>query len=90
MRKFEWDAAKDAETMRRRGFGFRTASIVFEGFVVVDRDKRRDYGELRLSAIGFADGSIIVVIYTKRWGVRRLISARPANRKERMRWLSFG
>ena len=51
-------------------------------------DTRRDYGERRVIALGLADGIPITVVFTDRVAadhgvVRRLISARLRNRKER-------
>jgi uncharacterized DUF497 family protein len=53
------------------------------------RDDRRDYGEVRMQAIGRAGDDILFVVYTDRGDVRHLISARRANRKERKLWHSF-
>lgn len=46
-------------------------------------DDRADYGERRIWAIGRADDDVLFVVYTWRDGVRRIISARMANRRER-------
>jgi uncharacterized DUF497 family protein len=49
-------------------------------------DDRRDYGEARVRAIGEADGIVPHLVFTDRGDVRRIISARLADRKERSRW----
>jgi len=49
-------------------------------------DDRRDYGEARVRAIGEVDGVVLHVVFTDRGDVRRIISARLADRKERARW----
>lgn len=87
--EFEWDAAKSGQNLRERGFGFDYAACVFDGPTVEALDDRRAYGELRIRAIGEVDENILVVIYTDRDQVRRIISARKANRKERQLWQSF-
>ena len=46
-------------------------------------DTRRDYGEPRVVAMGEIDEEVYVVVYTPRESVRRIISARPASRRER-------
>jgi uncharacterized protein len=79
--EFEWDEAKSEWTQRQRGFGFDKAALIFDGPVQTVIDDRRDYGEERLIAIGEAEGD--------RGNVRRIISARRANRKERETWRSF-
>jgi uncharacterized DUF497 family protein len=48
-----------------------------------DEKHERDLGEV---AIGEANGRIFTVIYTDRGETRWIISARPANRKERALW----
>ena len=86
---FEWDEAKHARNIRERGFGFRFASKIFGDPVLEREDRREDYGETRVVAIGEYRGVILVVTYTERSGVRRIISARRANRKERLQWQLF-
>ena len=81
--EFEWDDDKSAANLARRGFGFDFAARIFEGPVIECRDVRRNYGEERMIALGCADGEWLVVVYTWRGEVRRIISARKASRKER-------
>ena len=49
-------------------------------------DRRRDYGEARHISIGRVEAAVVVVVHTWRGGRVRLISARPASRKERQIW----
>lgn len=51
--------------------------------MVEQRDDRRDYREVRIQAIGGIGGRILLCIYTDRGPVRRIISLRYANRRER-------
>ena len=81
--EFEWDEAKSERNLRERGFDFAYAAGIFEGLVIETIDDRLDYGEERVIAIGETGGSVLVVVYTDRDGVRRIISARLANRRER-------
>ena len=87
--KFTWDGSKSERNFLARGFGFDFAALIFSGSVLESPDTRKDYGEFRVRAIGEADGFVLVVIYTDRGDVRRIISARLANRKERALWHSF-
>jgi uncharacterized DUF497 family protein len=87
--EFEWDKAKSERNRRKRGFGFATAALVLGGPIQTTLDDRRDYGEERIIAIGEIDGEVLVVVYTDRGQVRRIISARRANRKERETWRLF-
>jgi uncharacterized protein len=80
---FEWDIAKSAKNLRERGFDFVHAAKVFEQPTIEADDKRAGYGEQRVRAIGRVDDQVLFVVYTWRGTVRRIISARLANRKER-------
>jgi uncharacterized protein len=84
--RFEWDTAKHQQNFQQRGFGFDFATSIFDGHTVEWLDERRDYGEVRVRAIGEAEGMILHVVYTDRDDARRIISARVATRKERQRW----
>ena len=82
--EFKWDETKNQTNIRKHGIGFDTARRIFEGTVATSPDRRRDYGEDRHISIGRVEpGALIVVAHTERRGRIRLISARPASRKER-------
>jgi uncharacterized protein len=49
-------------------------------------DRRYDYGEERIKAIGEIDGRVYVVIYTDRPSVRWIISAWKASGKDVRAW----
>lgn len=88
---FEWDAAKSTRNLGLRGFDFEFAALVFAGTYVEFDDTRRDYGERRIVALGAADGIFLTVVFTDRVEqtggvVRRLVSARLSNRKERRQY----
>jgi uncharacterized DUF497 family protein len=87
--EFEWDDAKSDQNLRQRGFGFDYAACVFDGPSIETVDERRAYGEIRIRAIGRVDENVLVVIFTDRNKIRRIISARKANRRERQLWQSF-
>ena len=86
---FEWDDAKSERNLLERGFGFDHAAAIFIGPTLEAVDNRRDYGEVRVQAIGSAGDHILSVIYSDRGDVRRIISARLANRKEQKLWHTF-
>lgn len=85
--RFSWDARKSEANLLQRGFDYAFASLVFDGPTFERIDDRADYGELRRIAIGLADGLHLTVVYTDRPGaremIRRIISARRSNRRER-------
>ena len=85
--EFEWSSAKNERNIAKHGIGFAQAARIFESDVLTFTDDRRDYGEERKISIGKIDGLIvIVVVHTDRNRKTRLISARPAKKKERMRY----
>jgi len=84
--RFDWNLEKGERNRRERGFGFDFAALIFEGDTIEWSDDRRDYGEARVRAIGEVDGLVLHVVFTDRGDVRRIISARLADRKERNRW----
>jgi uncharacterized DUF497 family protein len=86
MPKFEWDPDKEERNFRQHKVTFETATRVFGDPAVLDiPDDREDYGEERWNASGMVDGRLIVVSYTVRRGMTRIISARLAEPFER-RW----
>ncbi|GJE35527.1 hypothetical protein LDDCCGHA_5745 [Methylobacterium oxalidis] len=72
---------------RERGFGFAYAVRVLAGPVLERVDGRRDYGEVRIQALGEIDGLLYVIVFTDREvdgrRLRWIISARRAHEKER-------
>lgn len=86
--EFDWDEAKSEWTRRDRGFGFDHAVQIFDGPVVEWEDRRHDWGEVRIAAVGVVNGRFLTVIYTNRGETRRIISARVSRKQEKERWLS--
>lgn len=88
---FDWDPAKSDQNLKERGFDFAFATLVFAAPYVEFDDARYDYGERRIVALGRADGIPLTVVFTDRFAptgavLRRVISARLSNRKERHRY----
>jgi uncharacterized DUF497 family protein len=81
--QIEFDPAKDASNMRLRGISLARAETLLQGFVVDKVDDRRDYGETRVVAVGEIEGREFVCVYTHRGETYRVISLRPAKRRER-------
>lgn len=84
--EFEWDPAKSAATAQSRGIDFARAAEIFTGRLIEWSDNRQPYGEARVRAVGTSAGELLHVVYTRRGGMIRIISARRANRKERAQW----
>jgi uncharacterized DUF497 family protein len=80
---FEWDEAKAADNYRNHGIAFDLAKRVFADPFAIDRlDDREDYGEDRFVILGMVDGRLLIVAYTIRNDIIRIISARGAEPHE--------
>jgi uncharacterized DUF497 family protein len=93
--RFEWDEAKNLSNQRKHGLSFEKASAVFLDPLYVSVQDRIENGEPRWQAIGMVgDLLILTVAHTVKEeradgtlvDVFRIISARPATRKERQRY----
>lgn len=79
----EFDAAKRDATLAARGLDMARAADVFAGATLTVEDDRRAYGEDRFITIGLLDEVMVVVVWTPRNGMHRIISMRKANERER-------
>ena len=83
--RYEWDGAKNAANIAAGRLGFE-AVYDFEWETAVIASSNR-HGEIRLAALGLIDDRLYHVVYTRREDRRRIISLRPASRKERDRYV---
>lgn len=81
--KVEFDAAKRAGTLEQRGLDMARAGEVLDGASLTIEDDRTDYGEARYITIGFLDERMVVLVWTLRGDVHRIISMRRANDREK-------
>ena len=85
--RFEWDDAKATANQSKHGVTFDEAITAFDDpYALIAPDPSHSTPrEERRWLIGEADTGVLVVVFTIRGAgdVYRLISARPANRKER-------
>ena len=87
--KLEFDQAKHRKTLQERGLDFSRAAEVFDGLHFSGQDKRMDYEEDRFITVGWLDGDMIVMVWTPRGKVRRIISMRKANDREKTLYTSY-
>jgi uncharacterized DUF497 family protein len=73
---FEWDEAKSLRNLADRCLPFDAAVAMFGGPTLEAVDARRDYGEIRIKAIGAVRSLCLVCVYTDRESARRIISLR--------------
>ena len=84
--RIEYDPVKRAETMALRGIDMADAGGVLSGPCITFRDDRFDYGEPRFLSVGLLGGRMVIVAWTPRGDIRRIISMRKANDRERARY----
>lgn len=83
--RFEWDSAKAAANVRKHKVNFDEASTVFaDDLSATGRDLEHSIDESRFVTFGLSSrGRVLAVSHTDRGGVVRILSARPATRKEK-------
>jgi len=84
---FEWDAGKAGTNLRKHRVDFADAATAVEDpFALTMRDESSE-NEERWITLGMAvTGDLLVVVWTWRGEVIRLISARPAIPRERSQY----
>jgi uncharacterized DUF497 family protein len=82
---FDWDENKAKSNLDKHGVSFDEATSVFDDpLFLTFLDTENSIHEQRFIIIGESTkGKLLVVSYTERQNHTRLISARPATRKER-------
>jgi uncharacterized DUF497 family protein len=86
---FEWDARKSATNLAKHGVAFDEAVTVFaDPLARLEDDDRHSVSEERLILLGRSSADrLLAVMFTDRGAERvRVISARPATRRERTQY----
>lgn len=81
--EIEFDGAKRDKTLAERSLDFARAAEVFAGIHFTAPDSRQDYTEDRFITLGHLDARLVVLVWTPRDEVRRIISMRKANDREK-------
>lgn len=83
--KLNWDAKKAASNLRKHGVSFEEAGTVFGDPVALTFDgPDHSTGEMRFLTFGVTRTNMFVIVsYTERQGVTRIISARKMSKQER-------
>jgi uncharacterized DUF497 family protein len=88
--QFEWDALKAARSLAKHGVSFDEASTVFgDPCAGTIADPLHSMEEMRFVTMGnSASGRLLAVVHADRGEAIRIISARRATRRERIRYES--
>lgn len=80
--RITFDPAKDAANVAKHGLSLAEAESLVWETAMTWLDTRRNYGELRMSGIGYIQHRLHFVAFVDRDGERRIISLRKASNKE--------
>lgn len=81
-----YDPRKNERNVRERGISFERATEFDFETAIYTPDRRKDYGELRIRAIGYLGARLHVLVYTMRGEWLHVISLRKANTRERKKY----
>lgn len=83
--EFEWDESKAAANLKKHGVSFEEAKTVFDNVLaVIFDDEANSIGERREIIIGHSQNNrLLLISFTERYKVIRIISVRLATRRER-------
>ncbi len=84
--RFAWDAPKADANLRKHGVSFEEAATSFsDPLSITSPDPDHSTGEERFILIGRSSSQLlVVVVHVERDDTIRIISARPASRRERV------
>ncbi len=80
--EIEFDPDKDVSNQAKHGVSLALAAQLDWDASLVWEDTRYEYGELRMIALAPEINVLYYVAFVDREEVRRIISLRPANRRE--------
>jgi uncharacterized protein len=83
-----FDEAKDALNKSKHGVSLSEAEKLEWDDALIWQDTRRDYGEVRMIALGAIGERLFCVVYVDRKEALRIISLRKANNKEKKLYVS--
>ncbi len=84
--EFEWDEAKRLSNLAKHGLDFADVARLEWTKIGIERDLRFEYGKARYIGVGHLDGVTVATAFTFRGSVIRVVSFRPASRRERARY----
>jgi len=80
--EFDFDPTKDTSNRRKHGLSLADAALLDWETAVIWPDRRVDYGEARMSALGYIGARLHFIAFVDRHDIRRIITLRKANKRE--------
>ncbi len=86
--RFDWDPKKALQNLEKHGVSFDEASTAFQDTTSITiSDPLHSADEDRFVLLGYSHRNrLLTVVHTERGDRIRIVSARPATRKERLRY----
>lgn len=84
--EIEFDPAKRDHVLAERGLDMSRCSEVFNGFHLTRRDDKHSDDEDRYISIGMLDTDVVILVWTPRQHLRRIVTMWKANDKEKQRF----
>lgn len=84
-----FDPSKDEQNQNKHGISLSDADSLQWDTLLAMPDDRKDYGEPRMIGFALMGDRLLCVIYTDRGDVRRIISLRKANNREKVLYASL-
>lgn len=82
--QIEFDAAKDQANVAKHGVSLGVANELEWDTLQCKQDDRRNYGERRIAGYALMGVRLYCVVFVDRGDVRRVISLRKANNREKV------
>lgn len=88
MIRFDWDGQKARSNLAKHGVSFDEAKTVFEDpFAITIPDPDHSDEEMRFIDLGYSrNNRLLIVVYTERNNLIRIISSREADKNERKQY----
>ncbi len=89
--RFEWDNLKAESNLKKHGISFHEAyTVFFDGLARIFDDAEHSVGENRELIFGYSNKNrLLIVSFTQRGDIIRIISARKVTKLERKRYEEY-
>lgn len=85
--EIEYDPAKRDQVLAERGFDLARCGESFEDFHLTRRDDKHSEDEERFTSVGMLDDEAVIIVWTLRRNLRRIITMWKANDRERQKFI---